>query len=667
MANSDKDILITPNKGTANIPEINFVGQVNSPIKLRVLDDNTLSFEGSSGQLFSINNNLTSGTIFAVSDVSGVPGLAFDANGSLRLSPFSGGVAVGGNGFFTPTAKLHVRSSSTGDGAGPIYLERTALNQECAINWLTSGVRKWWLGTDNDSTDNFLGIYKWDGTGLGYVFSLVDNNLAINGRTPTARLNVYGDHNTTQLRLTLPAANNGSGAGIAHLQAWLSEPGITWNGGGIGVNVTNYYRGVNGSDANIGTFLNGYTNVNNDTYFPRFNTNLGQAYIRMYPGSGSDDFAFIDFVTSVRSGTLWPTTMRVRNGCVAMGGVDINSAYRLNVNGNINFVGDLYKNGVLYESLPAQSTTTRGAVLRSNGTAAYWDNDTADTFTGSAIVRGYTMGGYQNGVGWFNVNRTDHASDTTYNLGDQVSTIDAYCAACSNGTYAYVLHPGGNWTASGREINRFNMLTDTNADIATQMITGKDRTSIMRSKFVHAYSFGEGQPEKFNILTETPSLFLSSADQNGSNAGNPACGQGELRGWHMAPGTRGNYLEFTTETWNSWAPPGPDGTNKTISTYTGFAYWNTGGGYATGNAWSKRHDYNGSQYLTIGKPGVTGEESLHTGELKGYMVGMYNGAQNNQGGIMNYANNTFTFVTSVNSVGVGGRASAAGMEYGRGV
>jgi len=72
MANSDKDILITPNKGTTSIPEISFVGQLNSPIKLRVLDDNTLSFEGSAGQLFSINNNLTTGTIFAVSDVSGL-------------------------------------------------------------------------------------------------------------------------------------------------------------------------------------------------------------------------------------------------------------------------------------------------------------------------------------------------------------------------------------------------------------------------------------------------------------------------------------------------------------------------------------------------------------------------------------------------------------------
>ena len=75
MANSDKDILITPAKDTANLPEISFVGLDNAPIRLRVLDDNTISFEGSSGQLFSINNNLTSGTIFSVNDVSGIPAI----------------------------------------------------------------------------------------------------------------------------------------------------------------------------------------------------------------------------------------------------------------------------------------------------------------------------------------------------------------------------------------------------------------------------------------------------------------------------------------------------------------------------------------------------------------------------------------------------------------
>lgn len=95
MANSDKDILITPGKDTANLPEISFVGLDNDPIKLKVLDDNTVSFEASAGQLFSINNNLTSGSIFSANDVSGIPGIDFDADGTVYLNPYYGNTVIG--------------------------------------------------------------------------------------------------------------------------------------------------------------------------------------------------------------------------------------------------------------------------------------------------------------------------------------------------------------------------------------------------------------------------------------------------------------------------------------------------------------------------------------------------------------------------------------------
>ena len=39
MANSDKDILISPRRGSStDVPNISFVGQANSPINLDVLD-----------------------------------------------------------------------------------------------------------------------------------------------------------------------------------------------------------------------------------------------------------------------------------------------------------------------------------------------------------------------------------------------------------------------------------------------------------------------------------------------------------------------------------------------------------------------------------------------------------------------------------------------------
>ena len=94
MANSDKNIKITPNISQTAQPNVVFTGQGNVPITLKVLDDSfgTLSFEGSAGQLFSVNNNLSTGVIFSVNDISGIPQIDVNADGTIRLAPFGGTV-----------------------------------------------------------------------------------------------------------------------------------------------------------------------------------------------------------------------------------------------------------------------------------------------------------------------------------------------------------------------------------------------------------------------------------------------------------------------------------------------------------------------------------------------------------------------------------------------
>lgn len=54
----------------------------------------TLSFEGSAGQLFSISDVLNSGTIFGVNDISGLPLFEIDASGFVRIGRFATDVEV---------------------------------------------------------------------------------------------------------------------------------------------------------------------------------------------------------------------------------------------------------------------------------------------------------------------------------------------------------------------------------------------------------------------------------------------------------------------------------------------------------------------------------------------------------------------------------------------
>jgi hypothetical protein len=65
-----------------------------------------LSFEGSAGQLFSITNNLTSGSIFSVNDVSGIPSIDVDADGTVQIATYGGNLGVGTT---NPTSKLTVQ------------------------------------------------------------------------------------------------------------------------------------------------------------------------------------------------------------------------------------------------------------------------------------------------------------------------------------------------------------------------------------------------------------------------------------------------------------------------------------------------------------------------------------------------------------------------------
>jgi hypothetical protein len=100
MALTDKNIVITPNTGSAAEPEMVFSGADASntaktiTAKIYPTNGGTLSFEGSSGQLFSIVNSMT-GAIYSVNDVSGIPSIEVLDTGIVKLAQYSGNVLVG--------------------------------------------------------------------------------------------------------------------------------------------------------------------------------------------------------------------------------------------------------------------------------------------------------------------------------------------------------------------------------------------------------------------------------------------------------------------------------------------------------------------------------------------------------------------------------------------
>jgi hypothetical protein len=114
MANSHKNIVITPRIGGTTEPTIVFTGQGNDPITMLINDGITgtgitsgagLIIQGSQGQLFSIVNRLGTGSIFSVNDISGIPSIDVDAAGKIILAGTTGNVGIG---IDPPTERLHV-------------------------------------------------------------------------------------------------------------------------------------------------------------------------------------------------------------------------------------------------------------------------------------------------------------------------------------------------------------------------------------------------------------------------------------------------------------------------------------------------------------------------------------------------------------------------------
>lgn len=207
MANSDKNIVIQPSIGsTLDQPSITFTGAGNSSITLKVLDDaeGTLSFEGYEGQVFAINNNLSSGVIYSVNDISGFPIIDADASGNVRLSVYSGNVGVGTT---LATAKLDVAgtikaTSFSGDGSGLSNVSSLTIAESNS-----SDIQK--IAFVASASTTSIGI-----TESSLVFVPSTSSLGIGTTNPQYNLHVIGTINAGIISATQLDIRSGSGTTV---------------------------------------------------------------------------------------------------------------------------------------------------------------------------------------------------------------------------------------------------------------------------------------------------------------------------------------------------------------------------------------------------------------------------------------------------------------------
>ena len=275
-------------KSSTQDPQIYFLGSGSNdtPVTLNILSSyqsasssgSALVFDGTEGQLFAITDNLSSGVIFSVADIAGLPLIEADASGDVQLIEFGRYVGVGTG---TPEYQLDVfgtgRFSSgiifpdgniqtgayTGDAGGGGGSPGGSVNQ-IQIN---DGAGGFTAATNsdrflyNDSTNTFdLGRQSADNVAGGqftnYWFA---NNFCIGGQNFSSSTDSDADFNTAVGinalgAMTFPDANTAVGYYSMYQNTlgnhntavgYLSLQGLV----GIGAGVAGDYNVAIGSSA----------------------------------------------------------------------------------------------------------------------------------------------------------------------------------------------------------------------------------------------------------------------------------------------------------------------------------------------------------------------------------------------------------------------------------
>ena len=151
----------------------------------------------------------------------------------------------------------------------------------------------------------------------------------------------------------------------------------------------------------------------------------------------------------------------------------------------------------------------------------------------------------------------------------------------------------------------------------------------------YLYGGGNSRTDVMNLKTEVMRTSGFPPDHYDGGDDPTWGGHGRLKGWKKRGDTWSRQgFWWNTETWCSWAhAPGGDGWKKIMSTMIGHMYVGTGNNNQ--NGMQKNDDTTGisTRGLDFGR---TGEENYQMGMRKGYMLGNYNGSQNNNTYKVNY-------------------------------
>jgi len=285
-------------------------------------------------------------------------------------------------------------------------------------------------------------------------------------------------------------------------------------------------------------------------------------------------------------------------------------------------------------------------------------------FLRQIITKGYVLSGYRNSQPWTSVNEVTHSTDTTIDMGGPLNNPTAYPGGMCDDTYAYVLKADGGVGGVSSNTNRYSMRTNTSIQFGQSPYTVGNAGTLMHQEQLYAYgkpANGSAAIMKFNFTTGSWMSSLGAA--YGNNSQTMSAFYHEKYGYHYGD-DNGVRLTFATETQAQSPMNGVHGQQKAISSKLAYVYAGNEGNYAGGYNLRRFNVVTETNVGNVTKPiGNCGEEDFDMGQNHQYMLGNYNGEQNNRSWRFNYATDSgYEGGGAMQSKGVPGRSSAVSTQ-----
>jgi len=256
------------------------------------------------------------------------------------------------------------------------------------------------------------------------------------------------------------------------------------------------------------------------------------------------------------------------------------------------------------------------------------------------ITFAYMAGGYKNSSAWNNVNRVQASTDTTIDLGDGSleRSFNYQWGACSKNV-GFIFGAGNGHAVTSNYIIAFNMRTEVqyNGGFSRNLNGGRLRDGGVFMEHYKAWMTGGSSLDRMDLLTETLTTSIAAGLPGGTTTDM----------WGMSWEHEGIFFwsndkrlfNMPTETYINYNSGNPSNhpQQKSVQSKLNYNWAGNEGSYNGGYNLRRTNMITRTTSGTYGKPrGNCGEENFTMGQDHQYMLGEYNGAQNNNSWRWNY-------------------------------